>query len=78
MSMTLQGQSKIRRVGNGLCLPLPTRELRGEGIREGDLVEYVLMKPRPRDPRAFGSLRKYFRGVDLQKLMDEDREAPDA
>lgn len=78
MSMSVQGQGKIRRVGNGLCLPLPTRDLREEGIKNGDLVDYVVFRVRKRDPRSFGMARKLLRGVDLQALMDEDREGANA
>ena len=73
MTMTVQGRARVRRVGNGLCVPLPTRDLREEGIREGDEVDYIVMKPTKPDPKAFGSLKRYFEGVDLQQLMDEDR-----
>lgn len=73
MPMTLEGKAKVRRVGNGLCIPLPTKASRDEGIQLGDEVRFLVFKPRPRDSKVFGSLRKYFRGVDLDKLMDEDR-----
>lgn len=78
MSMVLQGRAKVRRVGNGLCVPLPSREARQDGIEEGAVVEFIVHRPRRRDPRAFGSVRKAFEGVDLQRLMDEDREGPDS
>lgn len=78
MRMTLEGKAKVRRVGNGLCLPLPARELRAEGIAEGDTVDYIVMKPRRRDPNVFGAARKYLEGANLQKLMDEDRGTAEA
>jgi antitoxin component of MazEF toxin-antitoxin module len=74
MVVALQGSAKVRRLGNGHCLPLPTKDMRAEGIREGDEVVFTVVKPRPINPKAFGSLRKYLRGIDLQRLADEDRE----
>lgn len=73
MTMTLQGEATIRRVGNGLCLPLPTKDLKAEGLEEGSRVRYIVLPPGGLDPASFGSGHKYLKGVDLQRLMDEDR-----
>ena len=76
--MTLQGRAKVRRVGNSLCVPLPMREARADGIRVGDEVEYIILRPRRIPAAAFGSARKYLKNVSLQKAMDEDRGAAEA
>lgn len=73
MVVTLQGEAKIRRVGNGLCLPLPTKNVKAEGFKAGSTVRYIIMRPGGINPAAFGSAHKYLKDVDLQKLMDEDR-----
>ena len=71
--MTIQGEAKVRRVGNGLCVPLPTRQANADGIRAGDTVHFVISRPRPIPAAAFGAGRKYLRGVDLQAAADSDR-----
>lgn len=73
MSVTVQGRARIRKVGNGLCLPLPRKALRGDHIDVGDEVEYIILKPRRAREAVFGAARKYFEGVRLQDLADEDR-----
>jgi hypothetical protein len=76
--MVLQGEARVRRVGNGLCVPLPTRQAKTEGIRPGDVVHFIVSRPRPIPASAFGAARKYLKDVDLQALMDQDRTGPDA
>jgi len=78
MRMTLQGQAKVRRVGNGLCVPLPKRALDNEGIKEGDEVVFFVYKPRPPGKSLFGAARELLAGVDLQALADEDRDEDEA
>jgi hypothetical protein len=73
MSMTLQGKARVRRVGNGLCIPIPTREARADGIAEGDEVSFIIIRPDPIPASAFGAGKKFLKGADLQALMDEDR-----
>ena len=72
MTMALQGRARVRRVGNGLCVPLPTREAREDGIKAGDIVEFIVTRPTPIRPEAFGIAKKYFRGFTTQQLMDEE------
>ena len=75
--MTIQGEAKIRRVGNGLCIPLPTKEVKAEGLKEGALVHYTIIRPGRINPKALGSAHRFLKGVDLQELMDQDRGPPE-
>ncbi|HLE47012.1 MAG TPA: hypothetical protein VI818_01850 [Candidatus Thermoplasmatota archaeon] len=72
MAMTMEGSAKIRRVGNGLCLPLPTKQVREEGLHEGDQVDFIVMKRRRLNPRAFGSVPDLVpHGKTLEQVIDE-------
>lgn len=72
MTVTLQGRAKVRRVGNGLCLPIPTKQAKAEGIKAGTEVDFIVSRPQKRDPKVFGSARKYFQGIDFDEFMKED------
>lgn len=74
MTMTIEGEARIRRVGNGLCIPLPVRAVRDEGLKEGSLVHYVVLPAGGLNPAAFGSAHHILKGIDLQAEMDLFRE----
>ena len=71
MAMTLQGRAKVRRVGNGLCVPIPTKEARAEGIKEGTEVDFIVLRPQKRDPTVFGSARHLLKGRTFDEFMAE-------